>query len=154
KRATLICAGLCFGVAIFSIRSLGTEFLPQLNEGALWVEAKMPMSYSLDKTVEMVGILRHELRQFPEVDDVLSQTGRSNDGTDPSGYYYVQMQVNLKPNFERIRRFSLDELIEEMDRQLRNYQGITYNYSQPIIDNVAEAVAGMNASNAVKIYGD
>jgi len=125
-----------------------------LNEGALWVEAKMPMSYTLQKTVEMVSILRKEIRDFPEVNDVLSQTGRSNDGTDPSGYYYVQMQVNLKPKKEWPRKISLDELVEEMDGRLKKYQGINYNYSQPIIDNVAEAVAGMNASNAVKIYGD
>lgn len=154
KKLSLIIAGICFALTIFSTRWLGTEFLPQLNEGALWVEAKMPMSYSLPKTVEMVSVLRKELQQFPEVNGVLSQTGRSNDGTDPSGFYYVQMQVNLKPKEEWKRKISLDDLVEEMDVQLKKYQGINYNYSQPIIDNVAEAVAGMNASNAVKIYGD
>lgn len=154
KKPTLLIAAACFTLTIFSTRWLGTEFLPQLNEGALWVEAKMPMSYSLPKTVEMVSTLRQELMKFPEVNGVLSQTGRSNDGTDPSGFYYVQMQVNLKPKEEWKRKISLDNLIEEMDTQLKNYQGINYNYSQPIIDNVAEAVAGMNASNAVKIYGD
>ena len=154
KAATILIACILFIATIFSTRWLGTEFLPQLNEGALWVEAKMPMSYSLPKTVEMVSVLRKELMRFPEVNGVLSQTGRSNDGTDPSGFYYVQMQVNLKPKEEWKRKISLDHLIEEMDSQLKNYQGINYNYSQPIIDNVAEAVAGMNASNAVKIYGD
>jgi cobalt-zinc-cadmium resistance protein CzcA len=88
------------------------------------------------------------------VNGVLSQTGRSNDGTDPSGFYYVQMQVNLKPKEEWGRRITVDDLVEEMDHKLRKYQGIIYNYSQPIIDNVAEAVAGINASNAVKIFGD
>lgn len=154
KRTTLIIASLCFAATIFSTRWMGTEFLPELNEGALWVEAKMPMSYSLPETVKMVSVLRKELRKFPEVVSVLSQTGRSNDGTDPSGFYYVQMQVNLKPKEEWKRKISTEDLIEEMDRQLKHYQGINYNYSQPIIDNVAEAVAGMNASNAVKIYGD
>jgi cobalt-zinc-cadmium resistance protein CzcA len=154
KRTTILFAAACSVLSVLSIGWLGTEFLPQLNEGALWVEAKMPMSYTLPKTVEMVSILRKEIRDFPEVNDVLSQTGRSNDGTDPSGYYYVQMQVNLKPKKEWPRKISLDELVEEMDGRLKKYQGINYNYSQPIIDNVAEAVAGMNASNAVKIYGD
>ena len=102
----------------------------------------------------MVATLRQELNKFPEVNGVLSQTGRSNDGTDPSGFYYVQMQVNLLPKEEWKRKISLDDLVEEMDKELKKYQGINYNYSQPIIDNVAEAVAGMNASNAVKIYGD
>jgi heavy metal efflux system protein len=154
KKLALFISFAVFGLTIFSTRWLGTEFLPQLNEGALWVEAKMPMSYSLPKTVEMVHTLRGELTQFPEVNGVLSQTGRSNDGTDPSGFYYVQMQVNLKPKDEWQRKISLDDLVEQMDKKLKKYQGINYNYSQPIIDNVAEAVAGMNASNAVKIYGD
>lgn len=153
KRMTLVAAGIVFAVTIFSARWIGTEFLPTLNEGALWVEAKMPMSYSLRNTVEMVRKLREEILPFPEVNGVLSQTGRSNDGTDPSGFYYVQMQVNLKPKEEWNRKITLDELVEEMDAKLKKYQGINYNYSQPIIDNVAEAVAGMNASNAVKIFG-
>ncbi|MEO9258562.1 MAG: CusA/CzcA family heavy metal efflux RND transporter [Crocinitomicaceae bacterium] len=153
KKLTLIIAFSIFGLSIFSTRWLGTEFLPQLNEGALWVEAKMPMSYSLPKTVEMVSVLRKDLNSFPEINGVLSQTGRSNDGTDPSGFYYVQMQVNLKPKKEWKRKITLDQLIEQIDKKLKRYQGINYNYSQPIIDNVAEAVAGINASNAVKIYG-
>ena len=74
--------------------------MPQLNEGALWVEAKYPMSQSLSETVRQVAELRKVLNEFEEVNGVLSQTGRSNDGTDPSGFYYVQMQVNLKPREE------------------------------------------------------
>lgn len=154
KRESL---GFALGIlvaTIFSAKFLGSEFLPPLNEGALWVEAKMPMSMSLRETVNITGDLRKKLMQFTEVDGVLSQTGRSNDGTDPSGFYYVQMQVNLKPRKEWKRKISMDALIEEMDQQLKVYQGINYNYSQPIIDNVAEAVAGMNANNAVKIFGD
>ncbi len=141
-------------LTLYSAKFLGTEFLPTLNEGALWVEAKLPMSSSLDETVKTVAKLRDKLRKFPEVNSVLSQTGRSNDGTDPSGFYYVQMQVNLKPKKEWKRKISLDQLIGEMDKSLKVFQGINYNYSQPIIDNVAEAVAGMNANNAVKIFGD
>lgn len=154
KRKSLIVSFLILAFSIFSAKWLGTEFLPTLNEGALWVEAKLPMSTSLNETVKTVSLLRAELNKFPEVNGVLSQTGRSNDGTDPSGFYYVQMQVNLKPKEEWTRKISMDELVEEMDKVLKNYQGIVYNYSQPIIDNVAEAVAGINASNAVKIYGD
>jgi cobalt-zinc-cadmium resistance protein CzcA len=141
-------------ITLFSSKFLGTEFLPQLNEGALWVEAKLPMSTSINETVKMVATLRKELQSFAEVNGVLSQTGRSNDGTDPSGFYYVQMQVNLKPKEEWKRKITIDDLVEEMDAKLKQYQGIVYNYSQPIIDNVAESVAGINASNAVKIYGD
>ena len=154
KRTSLAVSFIILAVSLFSVQWLGTEFLPQLNEGALWVEAKLPMSSSLTETVKTVTLLRAELEKFPEVNGVLSQTGRSNDGTDPSGFYYVQMQVNLKPREEWKRKISMDELVEKMDHVLRNYQGIVYNYSQPIIDNVAESVAGINASNAVKIFGD
>ena len=154
KKTTLIASVLLIAGSFFSASFLGTEFLPQLNEGALWVEAKMPMSNSLSETVKMTAILRKELRVFPEVNGVLSQVGRSNDGTDPSGFYYVQMQVNLKHKDDWKRKISMDDLVREMDDSLKKYQGIGYNYSQPIIDNVAESVAGINASNAVKIYGD
>ncbi len=154
KKTSLIVSFAILAFSVFSTKWLGTEFLPPLNEGALWVEAKLPMSNSLTETIKTVTLLRAELQKFPEVNGVLSQTGRSNDGTDPSGFYYVQMQVNLKPKDDWQRKISMDQLVEEMDKVLKNYQGIVYNYSQPIIDNVAEAVAGINASNAVKIYGD
>lgn len=96
KLSMLLALGF-MGLTFASATLLGTEFLPQLNEGALWVEAKLPMSTSLNETTKMVSILRKKPQRFPEVNGVLSQTGRSNDGTDPSGFYYVQMQVNLKP---------------------------------------------------------
>lgn len=140
-------------LSLISTKWMGTEFLPTLNEGALWVEAKLPMSTSLDETTKQVSVLRNKLRQFPEVNGVLSQTGRSNDGTDPSGFFYVQMQVNLKPKDEWRKGLSIDKLIGEMDVEMKKFPGINFNYSQPIIDNVAEAVAGMNANNAVKIFG-
>lgn len=153
KTKTFAAAVLILVSVLYSTKWLGTEFLPTLNEGALWVEAKMPMSMSLDKTKEKVHDLRKDLAQFPEVNGVLSQIGRSNDGTDPSGFYYVQMQVNLKPMKEWERDIKVDELIVEMDKKMKKHVGINFNYSQPIIDNVAEAVAGMNANNAVKIFG-
>lgn len=154
KKLTLFVSSIIILITFVSASFLGTEFLPQLNEGALWVEAKFPMSQSLPETVQKTAILRSELQEFPEVNGVLSQVGRSNDGTDPSGFYYVQMQVNLKPKEEWKRKISMDDLVREMEDSLSHYQGVGYNYSQPIIDNVAESVAGINASNAVKIYGD
>ncbi len=154
KRISLGVAIVILALSLFSFKFLGSEFMPQLNEGALWVEAKFPMSQSLNETVKRVAVLRKELMTFQEVNGVLSQTGRSNDGTDPSGFYYVQMQVNLKPHDEWKDKVTYDELVDMMDKKLEKYQGINYNYSQPIIDNVAEAVAGFNADNGVKIYGD
>ena len=154
KRISLTVASVFMLLTFMSTTFLGSEFMPQLNEGALWVEAKYPMSQSLEETVKRVAELRGVLNEFEEVNGVLSQTGRSNDGTDPSGFYYVQMQVNLKPRDEWKSKITYDELVDRMDKRLQNYQGIIFNYSQPIIDNVAEAVAGFNADNGVKIYGD
>ncbi|HVW62818.1 MAG TPA: efflux RND transporter permease subunit, partial [Puia sp.] len=154
KKIALLLAFSIMGLALFSFKYLGSEFLPELNEGALWVEAKLPMSSSLTETVSFVSQFRKILNSFDEVNGVLSQTGRSNDGTDPSGFYYVQCQVNLKPKKEWRRKISTDELVDEMDKKLRQYPGVVYNYSQPIIDNVHEAVAGINADLAVKIFGN
>ena len=153
KAFSLVAAFLFMGTVLFSFKFLGSEFLPTLNEGALWVEAKLPMSSSLTSTTQFVGEFRKILGSFDEVNGVLSQTGRSNDGTDPSGFYYVQCQVNLKPKKEWKRKITYEQLVDEMDAKLKQYPGVVYNYSQPIIDNVAEAVAGINASLAVKIFG-
>jgi cobalt-zinc-cadmium resistance protein CzcA len=154
KNKSFWVAVLIIFASLFSFKFLGSEFLPTLNEGALWVEAKLPMSSSINETVKFVHIFREKLNEFDEVESILSQIGRSNDGTDPSGFFYVQCQVNLKPKKKWNRKISTDELVEEMDRKLKQYPGVVYNYSQPIIDNVAEAVAGINASLAVKIFGD
>lgn len=154
KKLTLIIAAVCFGLTVASTKWLGTEFLPPLNEGALWVTAELPMSTSLTQSVKITDELREKLKKFPEVKAVLSQTGRSNDGTDPNGFYFVQFQVDLLPKSEWKRKITMDGIVDEMDKNLGRYQGITFNYSQPIIDNVAEAAAGIKASNAIKIYGD
>lgn len=154
KRLTLTVSLLLIFTTFFSAKFLGTEFLPQLNEGSLWITAEMPLSTSLNKSMITTNELKAILQSFDEVNGVLSQTGRSNDGTDPNGFGFVQFQVNLKPKEEWTRKISQDELIDEMDKKLRQYQGIIYNYSQPISDNVSEAVAGFKASNGVKIYGD
>ena len=154
KALSLTTAFTVMALVLYSFKFLGSEFLPELNEGALWVETKLPMSSSLTETNKMATNYRRILRSFPEVTSVLSQTGRSNDGTDPSGIYYVQAQVNLKPQEEWKRHITKEQLIDEMDAKLKEYPGIIFNYSQPIIDNVEEAVAGINAALAVKIFGN
>ena len=154
KKVALIIAFSIMAISIYSFKWLGTEFLPPLNEGALWVEAEMPMSMSLQETVNIEHKVRNILLGFPEVKGVLSQTGRPNDGTDPSGFYLNQADVDLYPKEQWKRKISTDRLIDEMDSKLSQIQGINYNYSQPIRDNVEEAVAGLNCNNAVKIFGD
>ena len=155
KVKTLVLTIVVAAVTFASSSFLGTEFLPELNEGALWITAETPISSSLSESVKTAKAIRADLMKFDEVKNVLSQTGRSNDGTDPNGFGFIQFQVDLKPKKEWSRKISYEDLVDEMDIILKDkYQGITYNYSQPIIDNVAEAVAGFKASNAVKIYGD
>lgn len=154
KKLSLTVALAIVGTGFFSFKFLGSEFLPTLNEGALWVTTELPMSYSLSETRNQTEIFRQELGGFPEVNKVLSQIGRSNDGTDPNGFYFAQFQVDLKPEKEWKRKISQDELINEMAEKLNKYPGITLNFSQPIIDNVAEAVAGFKASFGIKIFGN
>ncbi|HEU4717000.1 MAG TPA: CusA/CzcA family heavy metal efflux RND transporter [Bacteroidia bacterium] len=153
KTLSLALALIMLAGSIFCFRFLGTEFLPDLNEGALWVESSLPLSVSITESRKIADKMRGILMKFDEVDGVLSQTGRPADGTDPDGFYSIQCQVNLKPKDEWKTEMSSDELIDSMDAQLRQIPGVIFNYSQPIIDNVHEAVAGMNADIAVKVYG-
>ncbi|MEP7108157.1 MAG: CusA/CzcA family heavy metal efflux RND transporter [Ferruginibacter sp.] len=153
QKKSVIIALIVMVLSFVSGKFLGTEFLPELNEGALWVEAELPMSVSLSEANIVSNKMIDILREFPEVKKTLSQVGRTNDGTDPKGFFNVQIQVDLKPVKEWTRKITEDELIDEMDLQLKKFPGIVYNYSQPIRDNVEEAVAGVNAAMAVKIFG-
>lgn len=153
QKLSLLIAITAMAFTFFSARFLGSEFLPDLNEGALWVESELPMSTSLPQAKEISDKMLQIIRKFPEVKQTLSQIGRTNDGTDPKGFFNVQIQVDLYPRSEWKRGVSEEELIEEMDTQLRKIPGIVFNYSQPIRDNVDEAVAGVNASMALKIFG-
>jgi cobalt-zinc-cadmium resistance protein CzcA len=153
QKKSIIIAVIVMAVSFFSAKFLGSEFLPELNEGALWVEAELPMSVSLTEANSISNKMIDILAKFPEVKQTLSQVGRTNDGTDPKGFFNVQIQVDLKPAKQWTRKITEDQLIDEMDAQLKKFPGIVYNYSQPIRDNVEEAVAGVNAAMAVKIFG-
>jgi cobalt-zinc-cadmium resistance protein CzcA len=153
QKKSLVIAFTIMLLTFFSARYLGTEFLPELNEGALWVEAELPMSVSLNEADSVSQKMITRLVSFPEVKQVLSQIGRTNDGTDPKGFFNVQVQVDLKPKKQWQRNITEEALIDEMDKRLNEIPGLVLNYSQPIRDNVEEAVAGVNASLAVKIFG-
>lgn len=153
KKASLITAIVFMVICFASFKFLGTEFLPELDEGALWVEAELPMSVSLPEAESISVKMQQILSKFPEVKQTLSQVGRTNDGTDPKGFYNVQIQVDLKPKKTWTRKITEDKLVDDMDVQMRKLPGIVFNYSQPIRDNVEEAVAGVNAALAVKIFG-
>lgn len=154
NRSSLIIASVIMVFGLFSFRFLGTEFLPHLNEGAIYIRASMPLSTSLDQSVEMTKRLRKEMLKFPEINGVMSQTGRPNDGTDPTSFFNIEFHVDLKPKEEWKRNISKDQLIQEMQAKFAEYQGISFNFSQPISDNVEEAVSGVKGSMAVKVFGN
>ena len=152
-RASLLIAFSIMAVTFFSAKYLGNEFLPELDEGALWVKAQLPMSASLTQSKQISDKMTETLRKFPEVNHTLAQIGRTNDGTDPKGFFNVEIAVDLKPKAEWPKGISTESLIDSMNVQLVKYPGLLLNYSQPIRDNVEEAVAGVPASLAVKIFG-
>ncbi len=140
-------------LTFYSAKFLGSEFLPELDEGALWVKAELPMSASLSQSKQVADKMTAIIRKFPEARHTLAQLGRTNDGTDPKGFFNVEIAVDLKPKDQWRKGVSTEMLIDSIDRQLSKIPGLLLNYSQPIRDNVEEAVAGVPASLAVKIFG-
>jgi cobalt-zinc-cadmium resistance protein CzcA len=153
RRNTLIVAGIVLVAGFYTLTIHGTEFLPQLNEGSIYVRASMPRSIDLETSVGYANEFRAIFEDNPEVHQVLSQTGRPNDGTDPTGFYNIEFLVDLYPQKEWKSKLNKQELIAKMQKRLSAYPGIDFNFSQPIMDNVEEAVSGVKGSIAVKIYG-
>ncbi|MBC9929308.1 efflux RND transporter permease subunit [Chitinophaga qingshengii] len=141
-------------VGLYCFRFLGTEFLPQLNEGAIYIRATGPLSTSLEESVKVADEMRKKIRTFPEVRQVMSQTGRPNDGTDATGFYNIEFHVDIYPQDEWKSGISKEELIRRMNKKLEGTPGVTLNFSQPIMDNVEEAVSGVKGSIVVKLFGD
>ncbi len=141
-------------LAIFSFKFLGTEFLPELNEGAIYVRATGPLSTSLGQSVKLSNEMRKVFLSFDEVKQVLSQTGRPNDGTDATGFYNIEFHVDIYPQEQWKLKETKEELIQRMQEKLKYIPGIDLNFSQPISDNVEEAVSGVKGSIVVKMFGD
>ncbi len=133
----------------------GSEFLPKLNEGAIYIRATLPNSINLDESVELTKEMKTMLRDdFDEIDFIMTQTGRPNDGTDPTGFFNIEFNIELKPHQEWRNKISKDELIQQMRDKLQQYPGINFGFSQPIQDNVEEYVAGVKSPLVIKIFGD
>lgn len=143
-------------LVVVTVRFLtyGSEFIPKLNEGAIYVRATLPNSVNLDESVRLTQEMKARLRAFEEVRFILSQTGRPNDGTDPTGFFNIEFHIQLHPEKEWARKLGKDELIGEMKAALEVYPGTTFGFSQPIQDNVEEYVAGVKSSLVIKIFGD
>jgi cobalt-zinc-cadmium resistance protein CzcA len=151
-------AACALGLALFLGLSgvIGSEFLPHLDEGAIWVRGTLAPSTGPTESLRVMNQARIVLNSFPEVTKVVSQTGRPDDGTDTTGFFNTEYFVDLKPKAEWRHAFAQnkDALIGAMDRELEKIPGVIWNFSQPISDNVEEAVSGVKGELAVKIYGD
>lgn len=132
----------------------GTEFIPKLNEGAVYVRATLPNSVNLGESIRLAKEMKTKIRQFEEVKFVLNQVGRPNDGTDPTGFFNIEFHIELFPEKEWKRKVSKDELTEEIRQSLQTYPGISFGFSQPIQDNVEEYVSGVKSPLVIKIYGE
>ena len=152
---TAALAGLAFLVVCFTIAShLGTEFLPKLEEGNMWVRALLPPTITLPAGVNSVARMRKILMSYAPVRTVVSEQGRSEDATDPDGSFVAEYLVILKPFDEWPRGLTKEKLISQMNEQLnREFVGVDFNFSQYIEDNIEEALSGVKGENAVKIFG-
>ena len=144
-------AGL-FVIALFVFTLLGKEFLPELDEGDLWLRVKLPIGISLESARPYVHDIRERLVAFPETRVVVSQLGAPDDGTDPNGPNNVEFYIGLTPR-DQWRVSEKDELITAMAKAIADIPGITTNFSQPIKDNVDEALAGVKGELAIKLFG-
>ncbi len=156
RKLVLVSAiGLLASMLVLAFGGLiGSEFLPHLDEGAVWVRGTLPPSTGPSTGIELSRKARAVLAQFPEVRQVLGQTGRPDDGSDSSGFFNTEYFVDLIPRERWRPQFhSKEELIAAMDDELNKIPGVDWNFSQPISDNVEEAVSGVKGQLAVKMYG-
>ncbi len=156
RRRTVTIVGFMVILATCTVSFLfySSEFIPKLNEGALYVRATLPNSVNIEESTRLAREMKAKLREFDEVKFVLNQVGRPNDGTDPTGFFNIEFHIQLYPEKEWDRRVKKDALVEEMRKELQTYPGIVFGFSQPIQDNVEEYVAGVKSSLVVKIFGD
>jgi cobalt-zinc-cadmium resistance protein CzcA len=133
---------------------LGTEFLPELNEGSVWISVDLPTSVSLPAAQRMTRSIRQSIEKFPEVASVISKAGRPEDGTDPKPINMTEFLVELKPEAEWRRRITRQQLFEEMDREIRKTPGMDPRFSMPVRDNILESISQIKGQIIVKIFGD
>ena len=153
-RATIVASVVLFGAALAIAAGLGAEFMPHLDEGALWVRATMPSTISLEESGKIVPRIRAILGSFAEVTVTASEHGRPDDGTNPTGFFNAEFYVGLKPYGRWTGSYhSKAELIAAMNRQLSIFPGVSFNYTQPAEDAVDEAETGLKSSLAVKVFG-
>ncbi len=157
RAVTLALAFAIFGGAMLLVPMIGAEFMPQLDEGALWVRATMPYTISWRAAAQIAPQVRHILMSYPQVTDVGSELGRPDDGTDSTGFFNCEFYVGLKPYNNKVWRTgpirTKKELIASINSRLTTFPGIIFNYTQPAEDAVDEALTGLKSALDVKVYG-
>src|SRR5450432_2004953 len=156
-KTTVGIAALLFAGSLLLIPFIGGEFMPHLDEGALWVRATMPYTISYEEAASIAPQIRAILMSYPQVTVVGSELGRPDDGTDPTGFFNCEFYVGLKPYKDKAWTGDIGEkkqLIESINKKLTAFPGIIFNYTQPAEDAVDEALTGLKSSLSVKVYGD
>ena len=156
-KLTMLIAVLIFGATLLLVPFIGGEFMPHLDEGALWVRATMPYTISFEEASNIAPQIRAILMSYPQVTVVGSELGRPDDGTDPTGFFNCEFYVGLKPYKDKAWGGDINtkpKLIEAINQKLSAFPGIVFNYTQPAEDAVDEALTGLKSSLAVKIYGE
>ena len=156
-RLTILMAALILGAALLLVPLIGGEFMPHLDEGAIWVRATMPYTISFEEASKFAPQVRDLLGGYPQVTVVGSELGRPDDGTDPTGFFNCEFYVGLKPYSDKSWKqgsfHTKSELTESIQKKLESYPGVIFNYTQPAEDAVDEALTGLKSALAVKIFG-
>jgi heavy metal efflux system protein len=156
-KTTLLVATLIFGSTLLLIPFIGGEFMPHLDEGALWVRATMPYTISFDEASKFAPQVRKILMSYPQITEVGSELGRPDDGTDPTGFFNCEFYVGLRPykdkTWQQTSIRNKQELVEDLNKKLESYPGVIFNFTQPAEDAVDEALTGLKSALAVKVYG-
>jgi len=152
--ATTFASAIVLAASLLLVPHIGAEFMPQLDEGALWVRATMPYTISFDESAKVTPKIREILRSFPEVTTVASELGRPDDGTDATGFFNVEFFVALKPYSQWTGAYRTKaKLIQAINKKLQAFPGIIFNFTQPAEDAVDEAETGLKSALAVKVFG-
>jgi cobalt-zinc-cadmium resistance protein CzcA len=153
-RATVGGSVAAFALSLLLAGRVGAEFMPHLDEGAIWVRATMPYTISFDESARLVPQIRSVLRSFPEVTVVADEHGRDDDGTDPTGFFNAEFYVGLKPYREwRGQYHRKQDLVDAIDARLEAFPGVIFNFTQPAEDAVDEAETGLKSALDVKVFG-
>ena len=153
RKTVIVTALLALAVSLALASRLGTEFLPELNEGALWLNITLPPGISVTEASRESARMRALIRRFPEVNTVISKAGRPEDGTDPKAINMAEFLVDLKPESEWKRSITKEQLIVEMERLLNEIPGVDVSFSQPIRDNILESISQIDGQIVVKVFG-